>query len=230
MLQNWLIGMAKNYLIKNWRTTAAALVGYACTQIPQVRNFLVGHGYDLQTIQGAALLVIGVLAKDGSTTGVATPEEKKVDAALGQSGSPGGFTLPKVLLALLVLTVGIVAFAARADDPAPTRAFGGCNASGSLCAGPSAVAGLASYSLKTREFTTGLMAGACYGVQGYANKWYTIGVDGCANIRTGGGNPTSGIFFLPVSFAEYVRFGPAVTVAGSEKEWALIGALGLNFK
>jgi hypothetical protein len=125
MIQNWLLGLLKTYLIKNWRTTAAGAVAYACYKVPQVHNFLVAQGYDLQAIQAAALLVIGILAKDSAVTGTPATDAKaaeaaKVDAALGQS-SQGGFMVVTLIAALAAATTLAFAVCARADDAAPPK-------------------------------------------------------------------------------------------------------------
>lgn len=69
---NWLISMlfaaAKNYLVKNWRTTVVAIVAAICFRVPSLQP------YKEQIIEIALPLGL-LLAKDGSTTGVAAAPE-----------------------------------------------------------------------------------------------------------------------------------------------------------
>jgi hypothetical protein len=167
--QSWLIGMAKNYLVKNWRTSAAAAVAYACYKIPQVNTFLTTHGYDIQGIQAAALLVIGILAKDGSVTGVApapsTPAPGTPGVPVGDS--PGGFARLKLLIVLVAVGIATLAFArsARADDAPPQTGILSVNGS-TFSAHANVAVGAVGYSFTQKAWLaavpiTGLYA-LCY--------------------------------------------------------------------
>jgi hypothetical protein len=62
--------------MKNWKTTAAGIVGALITWLPQVQGALANGekiNWSVMAI-GLAILILGVLAKDWNVTGGATPQ------------------------------------------------------------------------------------------------------------------------------------------------------------
>ena len=116
-------------------------------------------------------------------------------------------TAARLVIAMFVL--GCFAGRALADDAAqPDRKFGGCNASGSICAGPSASASFVILDLSNGTSKGGFVPGAGYGVTFLANKWYNTGLSAYISyVTSGSGLPSVLTPTFVFSFAEYVRIG-----------------------
>lgn len=113
----------------------------------------------------------------------------------------------RLVISILVLSCFITS--AQADDAAqPDRRFGGCNASGSICGGPSASASFVILDLTNGTSKGGFVPGAGYGVTFLANRWYNIGLSAYVSyVTSGNGLPAVLTPTLVFSFAEYVRIG-----------------------
>lgn len=70
---NWLLDKAKDYLIRNWKTTLTAILGAALSRyIPNITP-------DQQAaIIAATVAAVGVFSKDGDKTGTVTQPRESV--------------------------------------------------------------------------------------------------------------------------------------------------------
>jgi hypothetical protein len=159
----------------------------------------------------------------------------------GLNGPPkvNGGPRPTLLL-VLVLAAGV---AQAQDQAAPASSprlgaaeqgtsppFGGCNAKGTVCAGPTVSLSLVGLDLRSGELVTGIMPGAGYQVTFMADKWHSLGVGGYAAIQTGtGSTPASGLFSVIGSFAQYLRTGIGVRLDGHSSRALWLLGLGMDF-
>lgn len=61
-LFKWMIEKAKDYVLRNWKTTVVGVIGAVLTQVPSLAPYK-------ETIVAAVLAILGVVAKDGDKTG-----------------------------------------------------------------------------------------------------------------------------------------------------------------
>lgn len=96
VLISWFVGKVKDYALNNYRTTLAGVLGALVLQYPPLAPFK-------EPIMAAVIALIGLLAKDGDTTGtVAQPRTapeivkmqnealKEVDSAVDPSVAVSG--------------------------------------------------------------------------------------------------------------------------------------------
>lgn len=126
--------------------------------------------------------------------------------------------------ALLIVAL-LVPSVARGEDQ--TRTFGGCNTKTTFCYGPTTTVSVVGYSLKSGEFTLGLIPGAGYGVTFFADKTYQLGLGGYAAIQKAN-DTTVGMFSAIASFAQYLRFGWGWQITGHERDNLLLLGLGAD--
>ena len=136
------------------------------------------------------------------------------------------------LLLGIILGAALGVLAGEAIAHAEQR-YGGCNASGLLCAGPSASLTVASFNLATSSFSGGVAPGVGYGATIGVGRWWAAGLDLYASLRLGQGQPNQATFALMGHFADYVfiGIGPAVTQreAGQSAlvQWSILGGIGV---
>ena len=144
--------------------------------------------------------------------------------------------MKRILLAFVVAFVSCYAtlFATHAQaQVAPSPQFGGCFASGKLCAGPSAAITVASFNLATSQFSGGISPGLGYGVTYAPDQWYAVGLDLYASLRLGQGQPNQATFSAMGHFANYVFIGvgPSITQEPTGTpalvQWSVLGGFGV---
>lgn len=79
-MQKWITNLVMTYVVKNWKTTLTGVLGFVVTQFPGVPAYLAAHGYSMNDLQALLLLVIGVLAHDGTTVPAVTVAKLGNDA------------------------------------------------------------------------------------------------------------------------------------------------------
>ena len=146
-----------------------------------------------------------------------------------------GASVPGVMLVIVIAAV--TAFAVLALDRYANAdtgpQFGGCFAGGKACAGPSAAITVASFNLKTSEFSGGISPGIGYGITYAPSQWYAVGADLYASMRLGQGQPNQATFSIMGHFANYVflGIGPSITQepAGTPAlvQWSILGGFGV---
>lgn len=141
--------------------------------------------------------------------------------------SAAGATIVAILLAL--------AMPARAQapdpkpDPSTTRTFGGCNSTGTFCAGPSILLPLSGYNLTTRTVVANFTPGVGYGITVYPKQWYAAGLDVFIGLKPPiGADPQEVKLSLMVKFASYVRVGVARQIIDGKASWVVPIGLGLD--
>lgn len=135
---------------------------------------------------------------------------------------------------LLVLAVWLAAvFLILAPREASAQQFGGCFASGALCAGPSATITVGEYNVTTGKFGGGASPGLGYGITYAPDRWYATGLSLNLAFSVGGGQPNSARPALMLSFANYVRIGVGMAITeqnvGTLRQWSLLFGLGSDF-
>lgn len=133
--------------------------------------------------------------------------------------------VPVVVMLFLAVVFAVVAAAHRS---ARAEQFGGCFASGQLCAGPSASVMLGEYNVTTGKFAGGASPGLGYGLTFAPDQWYATGLS--LNLAfTVGGDANFAKPSAVFSFANYVRFGVAAYLFEGRRELAVIGGIGSDF-
>lgn len=143
-----------------------------------------------------------------------------------------GFVRLRLVLVLLVLTLGATAARAQSRLGGADRAppFGGCNAEGTVCAGPTAAVTLVGIDLRSGTIVTGIMPGAGYQVTFMADRWHSLGIGGYASLQSGAGDvPTVGLLSVVSSFAQYLRLGVGWQAIGGTHRWLGLFGLGMDF-
>jgi predicted membrane-bound mannosyltransferase len=70
---NIVIKLLMTWFVKNWKTTATGVVGFAVTKY--LGPWLVTHGYNPTEILAYVIAGIGILAKDGDKSNAPVPAE-----------------------------------------------------------------------------------------------------------------------------------------------------------
>lgn len=143
-----------------------------------------------------------------------------------------GFARIGILAALAGLAALLLAGPALAQSavpPAPTRLAGGCNARGTICAGPSVVIGMTAYDLTHKRVIGSFAPGLGYGVTVFPNRWDSFGFDLYLSMTTG---PQEGVTFAGMlKFANgYVRVGIARQIlTGGPSSTFIPAGIGVDF-
>jgi len=111
--------------------------------------------------------------------------------------------------------------------------FGGCFATGRLCAGPSATVAVGEFNLATSKFRAGALPGVGYGLTLNQDRWYATGVAAYVAFSVGQGEPNQAVPSVIFSFANYLRFGVGLSIAEQSegptlKQWRLLFGLGTD--
>jgi hypothetical protein len=145
-----------------------------------------------------------------------------------------GFIRFPVLLGLALAALALAAAPAYAQTPTtteatPQRLVGGCNAKGSICAGPSVVLAMTAYDITHKHVIGSFSPGVGYGVTFLPNRWDSFGFDFYLSMQTG---PQEGITFAGMAkFANgYIRVGIARQIlTGGPTSTFIPAGIGLDF-
>jgi len=202
------------------KTLATILVGLVCAVVaavlPDAREYA----------GGVALCILGWLLRRLAEIGKGAPKRKNIRPR--QKREPRA--LPKIV-GLALLVAGTLALASPAwAEPQ----FGGCFASGNLCAGPSAAITVGEYNFSTAKFAGGVIPGVGYGLTYKPESWYATGLSFYLQFVVGQGQPNQAVPALMLSFANYLRLGLALQITEqltgpTKREPVLMFAIGSDF-
>lgn len=158
-----------------------------------------------------------------------SPGTFKAPLSLPKRPDSHGFVRIGVLAALAGFAALLLAGPAFAQEPpVPQRLVGGCNAKGTICAGPSVAISPAAWDLTHHTVVASLSPGLGYGVTFWPDRWYSCGLDYFLTMQSG---PVSGISQALMAKAAngYLRVGIARQLFDGRKTWLVPVGIGVDF-